>query len=80
MMVQKRLSYSVGRVPMSLLRVSSVLIATASFTSLVVVSHGFDSTLMLDQSIGWLWFRACSTRAEELKSACLTARLCSSIC
>ncbi len=28
---------------------------------------------------GWLWFRACSARTEELKSACLTARLCSSI-
>ena len=53
---------------MSLLRVFSVLIATASSTSLVIVSRGFDSTLMLDQSTEWLWFHACSARAEELKS------------
>ena len=50
----KRLSYSVGKVPLSLLRVFSVLIATASSISLVVVSRGFDNTLMLDQSTGLL--------------------------
>ena len=64
---------------MSLLRVFSVLIATASSTSLVVVSREFDSTLMLDQSTGWLWLHACSARTEELKSACLMAHLNSSI-
>ena len=64
---------------MSLLRMFSVLIATASYTSLVIVSHGFDNTLMLDQSTGWLWFHACSVRTEGLKSACLTAHLVLSI-
>ena len=42
------------RVPMSLLRVFSVLIAAASSTSLVVVFRGLDSTLILDQSTEWL--------------------------
>ena len=36
------------------------------------------NTVVLDQSIGWSFFHACSASAEELKSAILTALLCSS--
>ena len=75
-----RFSYSVGRVPLSLLRVSGVvLISRASEVILAMSSGGLDSTSTFSQSIGWSMFHICSASAEELKSACLTARLCSAI-
>ncbi len=40
-----------------LVRQSTIVpVEGASSTSLVVVSRGFDITLILDQSTGWRWF------------------------